>query len=99
MNTPSSSTVGASSIAASSRSLSRKRVSPCGCVVWARGSATSTPAALPAPPAMRFTGSPPLALLARRRSRLVDLLELALRPLDRVLGLGALARLREHVDD
>src|ERR1700730_6173551 len=87
MNRPRSSTVGASSTPASSRSLSRKRVSPLGRDVPGWGSATSKPAAPPDPPAIDFF----------MRSSSVDLLQLLARPLDRVLGLGALDALGEHV--
>src|SRR5438477_4833867 len=87
MNTPSSVTVGVSSMAARSRSLSRKRVSPDGSVVRVRGSAT-TSTALPAPPEIGcFTSSP------------VNLLELARGPLHGLFGLRALDTFREHVDD
>src|SRR5262245_48510602 len=98
MNTPSSRTVGARSSAARSRSLSSRRIMPRGWAARARASATSTPVALPAPPVIGFTGSPAHAPPVRG-SRLVDLLELALRPLHRVLGLRALTGLGIHVDD
>ena len=53
-------TVGASSIAASNRSFSRKRVRPAGRDVPGCGSATSIPAAPPEPPAICFfTGCSP----------------------------------------
>src|SRR5437867_12742900 len=92
MKTPSRSTVGASSIAARRRSLSRKRVRPDGgaAVVRARGSATTStaPPAPPAPPAIGcFTGSP------------VNFLELARGPLHRIFGLHALRGLGVHVGD
>src|SRR5690349_18486812 len=87
MNRPRSSTVSASSTPASSRSLSRKRISPLGRDVPGWGSATSKPAALPNPPTIDFF----------MRSSSVDLLELLARPLDRVLGLSALDALGEHV--
>src|SRR3954468_23319785 len=87
MKAPSSSTVGVSSMAASSRSFSRKRVSPDGSVVRVRGSAT-TSTALPAPPEIGcFTSSP------------VNFLQLARGPLHGVFGLAALHAVREHVDD
>src|SRR6266481_108852 len=66
MNMPSSTTVGASRIPASSRSLSRKRVSPLGREVPGWDSTASSPAALPDPPAMDFF----------MQSSSVDLLEL-----------------------
>src|SRR5260370_14010537 len=89
MNMPSSSTVGASRMPASSRSLSRKRVIPLGREVPGWGSTASSPAALPDPPAIDFFMwlSP------------VDLLELLARPLDSVLGPHALDALRDHVHD
>src|SRR5260370_302220 len=89
MNMPSSSTVGASRMPASSRSLSRKRVIPLGREVPGWGSTASSPAALPDPPAIDFFMwlSP------------VDLLELLARPLDGVLGPHALDPLGEHVHD
>src|SRR6266436_10410485 len=89
MNIPSSTTVGASRIPASSRSLSRKRVSPLGREVPGWDSTASSPAALPDPPAMDFF----------MRFSSVDLLELLARPLDGVLRLRALDALGEHVDD
>src|SRR6202022_2444084 len=89
MNMPSSTTVGASRIPASSRSLSRKRVSPLGREVPGWGSTASSPAALPDPPAMDFF----------MRSSSVDLLELLGRPLDGVLWLRALDALGDHVHD
>src|SRR5262249_32161167 len=89
MNTPSSSTVGASSKAASSRSFSS--IAPCRAgrrEVRAWGSATA-PTASPAPPAIGFftPGSP------------INFLQLTLGPLHRVLGLRALHALGEHVHD
>src|ERR687892_502560 len=87
MNIPSSRTAGASSMAASSRSFSRKAL---GRARDVRGWGNATePAAFPAPPAIGFftLGSP------------VDALELAGRPLDRVLGLHALDGLSVHVHD
>src|SRR6266478_2774199 len=89
MNIPSNTTVGASRMPASSRSFSRKRVSPLGREVPWRGSTASSPAALPDPPAMDFF----------MRFSSVDLLELLARPLDGVLRLRALDALGEHVDD
>src|SRR5262245_46038117 len=105
MRSPRSTTVGASSSEASSRSLSSMRVSRGGCAACGRGSATSSRAAPPpAPPAIgRFTAtSLPLAESrqpGRDPSALVDLLELGLGPLDGILGLHALDRLGVHVDD
>src|SRR5262245_50020741 len=89
MKTPSSSTVGASSTAASSRSFSsmvpwragRREV----CV---RGSATA-PTLLPAPPAIGFF-TPGSA---------INFLQLALGPLHCFFRLRALYALGEHVDD
>src|SRR5438128_4448492 len=91
MKTPSKATAGKSSTNASKRSFSR---------IWPRGfgdvrgwgSATSMPAALPAPPAIGFFNT-------CSSSALVDLLELALGPFHRVFGLHALNGLRVHVDD
>ncbi|OFX13743.1 MAG: hypothetical protein A2V59_04105 [Armatimonadetes bacterium RBG_19FT_COMBO_69_19] len=54
MKTPSRRTAGARSSPASSRSFSRKRVSGAGWEVPGWGSATSSPAAPPAPPAIGF---------------------------------------------
>src|SRR5262245_53136248 len=88
MNSPSSTTVGARRTNASARSFSRTRVHPLGRAVPGCGRATSRGAAPAEPPEMgAFMMSP------------VNLLELAGRPLDGVLGLGALHALREHVDD
>src|SRR5262245_56939568 len=99
MNSPSRSTAGASSSAASSHSLSRNRVSPRGRAIRGAGSATVAAVALPASPEMtRFTRDP-LAWRAVAASPLVDLLELALGPLHGVLGLRALDGLGEHVHD
>src|ERR1700704_4553582 len=89
MNMPSSSTVGASRTPASSRSFSRKRVSPLGREGPGWDSTASSPAALPDPPAMDFF----------MRWSSVDLLELLARPLDGVLRLRALDDLGEHVHD
>src|SRR5260370_42433267 len=89
MNMPSSSTVGASRIPASSRSLSRNRVSPLGREGPGWDSTASSPAAPPDPPAMDFF----------RQSSSVDLLELLGRPLDGVLRLRALDALGEHIHD
>src|SRR5258707_4138390 len=89
MNMPSSTTVGASRIPASSRSLSRKRVSPLGREVPGWDSTASSPAALPDPPAMDFF----------MQSSSVDLLELLGRPLGGVLRLRALDALGEHIHD
>src|SRR6185436_608032 len=86
MNMPRRSTVGARRMAASMRSLSRKRVIPDGLVVWRRGRATAV-VALPAPPEIGCFMSLP-----------VDFLELAGRPLHGVLGL-ARNTLGEHVHD
>src|SRR2546421_1185300 len=89
MKSESSRTVGASRTAASRPSFSRKRVrAGAGCEVRGWGRATSNPAALPAPPAIVF-----FTLSS------VNLIELARRPLDRVLGLRALRALGEHVYD
>src|SRR5262247_4750596 len=89
MKSPSRSTVGARSTAASSRSFSRKAPCRAGrCEVRARGSATA-PAVSPAPPAIGFFTF----------DSSIDLLQLALGPLHRVLGLRALHALGEHVDD
>src|SRR6266704_5183883 len=90
MKSPSRTTVGVRSIVASNRSLSSHRVRRAGWLVRGCGRATSSRAALPLPPAIGFF-TPALAL--------VDLLQLALRPLGRVLGLGALDGLGEHVHD
>ena len=54
MNVPSRRTAGASRRAASKRSLSKTRVRGWTLEVRGWGSATSTPAAPPAPPAMGF---------------------------------------------
>src|SRR5688572_20283030 len=86
MNRPSRTTVVASSIAASSRSFSRKRVIPEGREVPGWGSTTSMPAT-PDPPAMRFFISS------------VDLLELGRGPRGGVFRLHALGPLGEHVHD
>src|SRR5258708_8019652 len=89
MNMPSSTTGGARRIPASSRSVSRKRVSPLGREVPGWDSTASSPAALPDPPAMDFF----------MQSSSVDLLELLGRPLGGVLRLRALDALGEHIHD
>src|SRR5215207_4506365 len=92
MKTPSSSTAGARRSAASRRSFSRHRVSSGGGEVRGWGSAT-TVVALPEPPAIGFFTDE-----SGPGSGLVDLLELTLGPLGRILGLHALGGLRVHVD-
>src|SRR5712691_9616705 len=87
MNVPRRRTVGDNSAKARRRSFSRTRP-----LVWGRaargwGRATSRPAAPPDPPAIGFFILP------------VDLLQLAGRPLDGVLGLHALRSLGVHVGD
>src|SRR5438034_6810026 len=94
MNAPRRTTVGVRRAKARSLSFSRRRSN-------ARrrrtapecGSATSTRAALPAPPAIGFFKR------STCRSAFVDLLQLAFGPLHRVLGLHALHGLGVHVDD
>src|SRR5262244_1436118 len=93
MNAPSSTTVGARRAAARRRSFSRMRSSRGGWAVPERGSATSTRAALPAPPAIGFFKP------ATRRSAFVDLLQLGLGLLHRVFRLRALHAAGVHVDD
>src|SRR5215510_417847 len=93
MNAPSSTTVGARRAAASRRSFSRMRSSRGGWAVPERGSATSTRAALPAPPAIGFFK------LATCRSAFVDLLQLGLGLLHGVFRLRALYAAGVHVDD
>src|SRR5215468_7554024 len=93
MNTPSSRTVGARSTSARKRSFSSRPVSARRCATLERGSATSTRVAPPAPPAIGFFTPRPCP------SCFVDLLQLALGPLDGVLGLRALHGLGVHVDD
>src|SRR5947208_6947738 len=94
MNAPRRTTVGVRRAKARSLSFSRRRSN-------ARrrrtapvcGSATSTRAALPAPPAIGFFKR------STCRSAFVDLLQLAFGPLHRVLGLHALDGLGVHIDD
>src|SRR5919108_6501846 len=86
MNTPSSRMVGVSNTAASSRSLSSRRRVRDG---WVCGWGSATTTAPFVPPAIGFFTSLPL----------VDLLELGLGPLHRILGLRTLHGLRVHVDD
>src|SRR5213594_1695965 len=94
MNAPRRTTVGVRRAKARSLSFSRRRSN-------ARrrrtapecGSATSTRAALPAPPAIGFFKR------STCRSAFVDLLQLAFGPLHGVLGLHALDGLGVHVDD
>src|SRR5438552_2948255 len=94
MNAPRRTTVGVRRAKARSLSFSRRRSN-------ARrrrtapecGSATSTRAALPAPPAIGFFKR------STCRSAFVDLLQFAFRPLHSVLGLHALDGLGVHVDD
>src|SRR5262245_53173821 len=88
MNSPSRTTVCASSTSARARSFSRTRVHPLGRAVPGWGRATSRPAVPAEPPEIGA-----FMVLA------IDLLELTGRPLDGVLGLGALHALGEHVDD
>src|SRR4029453_1278520 len=78
---------------ARSRSFSRRRSSARRCAVRGCGSATSTRAALPAPPAIGFFK--PMSC----RSGFVDLLQLAFGPLHSVLGFRALDGLGVHVDN
>src|SRR5436309_15607453 len=93
MNIPRISTVGVRSTSARKRSFSRRPVRVRRCEARECGSATSTGAALPAPPAIGFFTR------TSRRSRFVDLPHLALSPLHRILGLHALHGLGVHVDD
>src|SRR5882724_8772458 len=93
MNAPSRTTVGLRRANARSRSFSRRRSSARRCAVLGCGSATSTRAALPAPPAIGFFKLMPC------RSGFVDLLQLAFGPLHGILGLHALDGLGVHVDD
>src|SRR5439155_249619 len=93
MNIPRISTVGVRSTSARKRSFSRRPVRVRRCEARECGSATSTGAALPAPPAIGFFTR------TSRRSRFVDLPHLALGPLHRILGLHALHGLGVHVDD
>src|SRR4029078_1844279 len=88
MNRPSSSAVGNSSTMASQRSSSSLR---------SRGTGRR-PSATPETPvtAMRYL---PIALRGLKTLRRVDLLQLALGPLHRVLGGHALHRLGVHVGD
>src|SRR5688500_4528330 len=89
MNSPSSSTVGASRSPARSRSFSRTTVHHASGEAWGRVSVTSTRAAPPAPPALGFfTPRLPVARLP-----------LADRPPDRVLGLQALHGRGVHAGD
>src|SRR5256885_15712747 len=92
MNTPSKTTVGVRRTNARKCSFSRRLVSVPRRDAPECGSA-STRVALPAPPAIGFF------TLSTRRSTFVDLLQLALGPFHRVLGLHALHGLGVHVDD
>src|SRR5437870_321166 len=93
MNAPSRTTVGLRRANARSRSFSRRRSNARRCAVLGCESATSTRAALPAPPAIGFFK--PMTC----RSGFVDLLQFAFGPLHSVLGFHALDGLRVHVDD
>src|SRR5437870_1098595 len=93
MKAPSRTTVGLRRANARSRSFSRRRSNARRCAVLGCGSATSTRAAPPAPPAIGFFKPMPC------RSGFVDLLQFAFRPLYSVLGLHALDGLGVHVDD
>src|SRR6266446_4468754 len=93
MKAPSRTTVGLRRANARRCSFSRRRSSARRCAVLGCGSATSTRAALPAPPAIGFFKLMPC------RSGFVDLLQLAFGPLHGILGLHALDGLGVHVDD
>src|SRR6266850_5109042 len=93
MNTPRRSTVGVRSTNARKRSFSRRLASARRCEARECESATSTGAALPAPPAIGFFTR------TLRRSSFVDLFQLAFGPLHGVLGFHALDGLGVHVDD
>src|SRR6266850_1699038 len=93
MNAPRRTTVGVRRAKARSLSFSRRRSSVRRRTAPGCGSATSTRAALPAPPAIGFFTP------STSRSTLVDFLQLALGPLHGVLGLHALDGLGVHVDD
>src|SRR2546425_6715566 len=93
MKAPSRTTVGLRSANARSRSFSRRRSNARRCAVLGCESATSTRAALPAPPAIGFFKPMPC------RSGFVDLLQLAFGPLHSLLGFHALDGLGVHVDD
>src|SRR2546422_7369022 len=93
MNSPSRTTVGLRRAKARSRSFSSRRSSALRRAAPECDSATSIRVALPAPPAIGFFK------LSTCRSAFVDLLQLALGPFHRVLGLHALHGLGVHVDD
>src|SRR5437870_6507518 len=93
MKAPSRTTVGLRSANARSRSFSRRRSNARRCAVLGCESATSTRAALPAPPAIGFFKPMPC------RSGFVDFLQLAFGPLHSLLGFHALDGLGVHVDD
>src|SRR5438093_13349533 len=93
MNAPRRTTVGVRRAKARSLSFSRRRSNARRRTAPECGSATSTRAALPAPPAIGFFKR------STCRSAFVDLLQLAFGPLHRVLGLHALDGLGVHIDD